>query len=156
MNRGSGTGVGSASIVLIFAVLCLTVFSLIAFVVAGNSKSITDSEAKLVIGYYEADALAERIVAEILEAPYSIHETVLGVDVETSWDWMTDTQTIRFLCPVSGSEKSLYVNLAMRYGYCEILSWRMWDEGEWEADVGLNVWLPDDGFDVFLGIEMNP
>jgi len=155
MNRGSGTGVGSASIVLIFAVLCLTVFSLIAFVVASNSKSITDSEAKLVIGYYEADALAERIVAEILESPYSIPEKILGIDVETSWDWQTETETVRFLCPVTDSGKSLYVNLAMRYGTCEILSWRMWDEGEWAADEGLNVWVPDEGLDVWLGIELN-
>ena len=53
--KNGGIGVGSASIVLVFAVLCLTVFSLITLVVAGNDKVLVDAGAKLVTAYYEAD-----------------------------------------------------------------------------------------------------
>jgi len=40
----SGIGVGSASIVLVFAILCLTIFSLITYVVAGNEKALVDAK----------------------------------------------------------------------------------------------------------------
>ena len=65
MNR-SGFGIGSASMTLIFAVLCLTVLALISHVSADNDKALSDAEAKMVIGYYDADVLAERIVAELI------------------------------------------------------------------------------------------
>ena len=150
MNKGGGVGVGSASIVLVFAVLCLSVFSLITFVVAGNSMALVESEARLVTGYYEADLLAERITAEIL-ATYPIPETILGVDVDVSWDWEQDADIIQFGCPMPENEKTLYVKLAIYMDSYEILSWRMWDTGDWVIDEGKNVWLgPDDDMDASL------
>jgi len=145
MNKG-GIGVGSASIVLIFAVLCLTVFSLITYIVATNSKALVDAEAKLVLAYYEADLLAERILAEILNEG-DIPDTILGVDIETAWNWETDKTTVQFACPVS-DERSLFVRLLLSGDSYDILSWRMWDAGEWAIDEGLNVW--PGGFDEFF------
>jgi hypothetical protein len=143
MNKGGGVGVGSASIVLVFAVLCLTVFSMITYVVAGNHVALAQAEARMVKAFYEADALAERILAEILEADYT-PETVLGVDIESEWVWDLDAEYVRFLSPISDN-KSLYVRLAIRFDSYEILSWRMWDEDEWTFDEGWDVWLgPED------------
>jgi len=145
MNKGSGVGVGSASIVLVFAVLCLAVFSLITFVVAGNGKVLVDAEAKLVTEYYEADVLAERIVAEIINSAF-IPDSVHGIDIEQTWVWEMDSYVMRFFCPLADSSKSLYVKMAMGWDSYEILTWRMWDEGEWAPDEGMNVWLgPEDG-----------
>jgi len=134
----SGIGVGSASIVLVFAVLCLTVFSLITFVVAGNEKALVDTKVELVTGYYEADALAERIMLEILAAdtvPSSLH----GVDIYTRFDEAIGAETIYFFCPISDI-KALYVNLALREDSFDILSWRMYDTDDWVFDDSLNVW----------------
>ena len=137
MKKG-GIGVGSASIVLVFAVLCLTVFSLITFVVAGNDKSLVDTEARLVVGYYEADALAERIVADILAAEM-IPESAQGVDIESYWDWELDADIAFFFCPIS-EQKSLFVRMAKYYDSYDILTWRMYDTDEWTFDDSLNVW----------------
>ena len=144
MKQG-GIGVGSASIVLVFAVLCLTVFSLITFVVAGNDKSLVDTESRLVVGYYEADALAERIVADIMEAD-EIPEEVRGVEITTYWDMDMDAEITYFLCPIS-DQKSLYVRLAVRNDSYDILSWRMYDIDDWTFDDSMDVWQGPSEFD---------
>jgi len=137
MKQG-GIGVGSASIVLVFAVLCLSVFSLITFVVAGNDKALVDTEAGLVTGYYEADAQAERIVADILEAD-GIPEVVRGIEINSYWDFEADADITYFLYPIS-DQRSLFVSLAIRADSYDILSWRMYDTGDWTFDDSLNVW----------------
>ena len=141
MNNG-GIGVGSASIVLVFAVLCLTVFTLITFVVAGNDKALVDAEAQLVKGYYEADALAELILSEVLESE-TIPAAIRGIDINSGRDLDIGADVIYFFCPIS-DKKELYVRLAIREDTFDILSWRMRDIGEWTIDESLNVWQ---GFD---------
>ena len=143
MNKG-GVGVGSASIILVFAVLCLTVFSLITFVVAGNDKALVQTETKFVLGYYEADALAEQVMAELLKAgPAGIPDKVLGVDIGSDWDMDLWADILYYACPLS-EDKELYVKLAVYDDTFDILSWRMRDTGEWEMDTNLNVFM---GFD---------
>ena len=155
--KNGGIGVGSASIVLVFAVLCFTVFSLITLLIAGNGKTLADAEAGLVIGYYEADVLAERIVAEIIAEGYA-PETVLGIDVVSGWDFESGETTASFTCPISDL-KELYVSLAILGDSYEILSWRMLDIGDWEVDDRLPVWQEPgdlelgDPMDVWLGFE---
>jgi len=155
MNKGGGggVGVGSASIVLVFAVLCLSVFSLITLVVSGNSKALVDTEAQLVLGYYEADLLAEQVLAEILES-YFIPDNILGVDIDVVWDWEADAEIVQYVCQLPGREKWLHVRLAIYMDSYEILSWRMWDTSEWEVDESMNIWLgPDDDTDIWLQFE---
>ena len=154
MNDKGGMGVGSASIILIFAVLCLTIFSLITYIVAANDSALVDTEAQLVRGYYEADALAERIIAEIL-ASDDIPEVVHGVEIEAYWDWDYSAELVYFLSPVSDI-KSLFIRIAIRYDTFDILTWRMVDTDEWSYDSSLNVWQPgdmifDDEFTLWLG-----
>ena len=137
MNK-SGIGVGSASIVLVFAVLCLTIFSLITYVVAGNEKSLTNAKAELVTGYYKADAAAELILAEIIAAD-TTPDLVRGVNIYTGWDEKLGVETTYFHYPISDI-KALYVNVVKQDDSFEILSWRMYDTDEWEIDNSVNVW----------------
>ena len=141
MKKG-GIGVGSASIVLVFAVLCLTVFSLITYIVAGNSKALVDAESQLVEGYYKADAFAEYVISDIFEAG-TIPDTVRGIRIETDWDDMLETEIAYFSCPIS-EQKALYVSFAVYEDRYEILSWRMWDTDDWVIDDHLNVWSGED------------
>jgi len=134
----SGIGVGSASIILVFAVLCLTIFSLITFVVAGNEQNLVDAKVDLVTGYYKADALAEFILADILAAD-TIPTSVRGVTIYSGRDEELGVDTTYFLCPISDI-KSLYVSLAVRDDSFDILSWRMHDTDDWEFDSSSNVW----------------
>lgn len=145
---GGGMGVGSASIMLIFAVLCLTVFALISLSVAENDKMLVDTEAKLVTEYYFADELAERVLAEILAADVVPGE-ILGVSVDTRWDWDLTAEIAAFNCPIS-DVKDLSVRVAIGEDMAySILEWKMVSTGEWIIDDSLNVWIGDDdtGFD---------
>ena len=145
MNKG-GMGVGSSSIMLIFAVLCLTIFSLISLSVAQNDKSLVDAETRLVVGYYEADELAERILAEILKSG-SIPGEIYGVSIETYWDWDIEAEVASFACPISDA-KQLNVKIAIYDDNYDILTWKMWDGNEWENILDIEVWP---GFeDMFL------
>ena len=134
----SGIGVGSASIVLVFAVLCLTVFSLITYVVAGNDRSLVEAKIGLVSGYYEADALAEQILLELLAADET-PQNIQGVNIYTRWDDERGVETTYFFCKIS-EIKSLYVHLILRDDSFDILTWRMYDTDEWEFDNSINVW----------------
>jgi len=134
----SGIGVGSASIVLVFAVLCLTIFSLITYVVAGNDKAIVDAKANLVTAYYNADAEAERILFDLIAAD-TIPDTVRGISIHTGRDEATDTETTYFHYKITDA-KALYVSLAIREDSFDVLSWHMYDTDEWEIDDSINVW----------------
>jgi len=134
----SGIGVGSASIVLVFAVLCLTIFSLITYVVAGNDKALVDAKVGLVTGYYEADAMAEQILWDLIGAE-TIPNNVQGVDINTRFDEDLGVETIYFFCHISDI-KALYVNVVIRNDSFDILSWRMYDTDDWVFDDTMNVW----------------
>ena len=138
MNK-SGIGIGSASVVLVFAVLCLTVFTLISYTAAGNDKALTDAEARLTKGYYEADTLAERVLAELAAAD-TIPGSIRGVEIAAGWDGEMLVETAEFSCAVSDG-RELYVKVAFFGDSYDILSWRMRNTGTWQADENLPVWL---------------
>ena len=140
MKKG-GIGVGSASIVLVFAVLCLTVFSLITFIIANNDKSLVDAHAQLVIGYYGADTLAEYIAAEIAQAD-TLPDSIRDIEIISEQDYETGDEIAYFVCPISNN-KELYVRLDISGDSYNILSWRMRDTDEWVIDDSIEVWLGD-------------
>jgi len=139
MNK-SGIGIGSASIVLVFAVLCLTIFALISYTAAANDMALTEVEVRLVKGYYEADTLAEFILAELLAADtISAPGYIRGVKIATRWDWDLTAEIAEFSCVIS-DEKELHVKVAFYGDSYDILSWRMRNTGVWETDDSLPVW----------------
>ena len=149
MKTKGGIGVGSASIVLVFAVLCLTVFSLITFVVASNDMALTQAEVNLVVGYYEADTLAELILADLLAelgtarnlgSPARVMPSeIRGVEIHRGWSDYLATESIYFYTRISDI-KALYVHVALLENSFYILSWRMSSIDEWEHNPGLDVW----------------
>ena len=122
MNNKSitGIGIGSASLVLIFIVLCLVFFSLISFTSANNELLLARAEAALIIAYYEADAQAEQILAEL-----SAQEE--------------KTPEVEFTCHIS-DDKELYVRLSLNNEAYDIIEWKIRDTGYWLPDMNLPVW----------------
>jgi len=141
MSRG---GIGSASIVLVFAVLCLTIFTVITLVPALTEEILIDSEVRLVKDFYAADTLAEQVLAEILASSYT-PESVMGVEITSYWCWDTFTELVYFVSPISDT-KELYVVVSIDFESYSILTWRMTEIGEWDSDRPLNVWQGDEDF----------
>lgn len=59
----SHMGVGVASIVMIFTVLCLTALGVLALSSARSKARLSDKRAEYVMAYYEAEAQAQRQLA---------------------------------------------------------------------------------------------
>jgi len=137
MNSG-GLGIGSASIILIFAVLCLTVFSLITFYVAENDKALVDAKAEAVVSFYEADAKAEAVLAEIMSSE-TIPDSVNGITIHNEQKLDSMAQIVYFMTPISDTS-ALYVSLSAEDKILNILSWKMILIEQWNRDDSLDVW----------------
>lgn len=57
--------IGGCSLLVIFAVLCLTVFALLGFSTVQANKRLADISAQAVSDYYQADSQAEEILARL-------------------------------------------------------------------------------------------
>ena len=124
-------GHGAVSIILVFTVLCLSMFSVITFTQAKSDKALANAAASMSLGYYEADTAAERILAALRSKR---HESghILGVDV-TVTD-MGDSDAVSFSIPVT-ENKELAVEARISEGMCEILVWKMRDTDTWVPDL---------------------
>ena len=137
MGKG-GNGNGSASIILIFSVLCMTIFALISFKTAISDKSLVDTQEKLVLDYYATDMYAEQILAKILNADV-IPESVDDVDIIVSSDTDTQGKTVSFVTPMS-DKKELSVEVLVYQDFYDVVKWKTQNTDLWVADDTLQVW----------------
>ena len=138
MNRG-GIGVGSASIVLVFAVLCLTIFSLISFMVTQNTKALIVAEAQLVVGYYNTETQSAIILAQLLNAE-TIPPSINGIEINIEDSQEAHTKVVNFSYPIYDvASKVLFVRVAITGDSYELLSWRLVNTEEWEPEGAFNV-----------------
>jgi len=70
-NESAAINAGGAIIIIIFVVLCLTIFGLLSFTTAFADKKLADRNLLNIRQYYEADALASEKLAKIYNAVYS-------------------------------------------------------------------------------------
>ena len=81
-KNGIGTvNAGGAIIIIIFVVLCLTIFGLLSFATSFADKKLADKNLKSVEQYYKADAEAEEKLAAIYDAVYAKMQTGPAFDV---------------------------------------------------------------------------
>ena len=90
-HRISAPAVGGSSLLVIFAVLCLTVLALLSLSTVQAEKRMADASVQNVQAYYEADLEAEKIFARLRAG-----ETVSGVQVKGSF--------YRYSCPIAENQ----------------------------------------------------
>ena len=117
---------GGSSLMVIFAVLCLTVFAILSLTTVLADGRLADSYAENVTEYYEASCRAEEKIAEIRAG-----NTPDGTEA--------DGNVYTVLCPMNDSE-TLTVKVRIENGECEILSRTVEYTAEWNGDNSLNVW----------------
>lgn len=76
-EQNSVPALGGSSLLVIFGVLCLTVFSLLTLSTAQAEKRLSDSAASACSAYYEADSQAEEIFAllRVGQIPSQVRQT---------------------------------------------------------------------------------
>lgn len=128
MNRQeSGTQfpmIGGSSLLIIFAVLCLTVFALLGFSTVQADKRLSDVSIQAVADYYAADTRAEEILARLRagEMPGEVTKT---------------DDIYSYHCPISPTQ-SLFVEV--RDGDWKVLRWQAVSTVSWQADESLDLW----------------
>lgn len=125
--KRSGSVSGAVSLVMIFCILCLVIFSVLTLVTADRERRLSEMTARNAAEYYRADYDATVIVAALRSGT--------NLDAEIYWDG----DTASFLLPV-GDSLGLDVAVSVHGGTYEILRWRTVYTGSWEPDQFLDLW----------------
>ena len=115
--------VGGSSLLVIFAVLCLTVF-----LAQGQAdRRLAQSSWSAVTGYYRADCQAQEILAQLRAGERPDGVTAEGEGV------------FSYACPISDAQ-TLEVRVRLTGENYEILSWQAVFTADWQADEDLDLW----------------
>ena len=142
-GRSAGMHVGSASIVMIFAILCLTVFSTLSFVTANHERSLAEKSALTVQQYYDADWQCEEIYEQIyqcLQENDNIERLqTLGVEMVQQ----NETRYLSYAVDID-DQQALAVRLAvLPDGTIHTEQWKVIATTQWEYSDEIAVWNGD-------------
>lgn len=117
--------VGSSSLVVMFAVLCLTVFVLLALSTVQAQQRLSLSCAQAVEAYYRADTQAETVLAQLREGQLPQGVTQQG-------------ECFCYTCPIS---QNLQLLVEVSHGDLEwrVLNWQVQSTAQWEKE-SLKLW----------------
>lgn len=119
--------VGGSSLLVIFAVLCLTVLAMLSLSTARSSAELSRASADAAAAYYEADAQAEEILARLRGG-----ETPEGV---TSGG----DGTYQYEVPISQTQALSVCVRAAEDGWT-VLRWKAVSTAQWTPDESIEVW----------------
>lgn len=119
--------VGGSSLLVIFAVLCLTVFALLSLSTVQAGGRLSDHAAQAVLDYYQADSEAEQILACLRrgEVPDGVEDVGDGL--------------YRYACPISDTQ-TLQVEVRLQGADYTVLRWQAVSTADWQAEEDLKVW----------------
>lgn len=141
--------IGSASLILIFIVLCLATFGLLSLTSANNDWKLADKNAKAVQTYYMADSQGEeflQMVDQTLTEAFRDQEDQdacrLALKNELGDYYQEDTGMIATEIPMDYGQV-LHIELALRCGGerpFDIEAWKVVNLSDYEIDNSLPVW----------------
>ena len=139
-KRFSPPAVGGSSLLVIFAVLCLTVFALLSMSTVQADKRLADASAQAVRGYYDADAAAEAILAQLRRG--EIPDGVTVTELHLSDGEGAGGLAAQYACPISDTQV-LRVGVLFPEGLGDSYEIRVWQAvytAEWDPDDSITVW----------------
>lgn len=149
------TNIGSVSLLMIFIILCLVVFSSLSLSGAVSDHQYSQKIAQHNAEYYQASAQATRILREIDQILHNTYQkspadyyTAAGDELTAmeslSTDLGSESPSITYEVPV-GERQMLKVVLALnepgqlKDGYYRIISWQEVPASTWNGDDSLNL-----------------
>ena len=130
MRRG-GSVSGAVSLVMIFCVLCLVVFTVLTLSTAVRERHLSELTAERAGAYYQADAKAVETVAALRRGEVSPQVRVTPEE---------DGATLAEFSIPAGGDQSLEVAVRLTDTEYEILRWQTVYTGSWEIDDTIEVW----------------
>ncbi len=141
-RKSSGINIGSASIIMVFSVLCLTVFAVLSLVTANSEYELAVRSADVVKNYYSADASATEKIAAIKGiaddsdfAAVQTKSTELGVICESEGYGIT----LSFEEPVTDTQ-ALSVRVSYSGGEILVKEWKLVSTDEWTPNENMEFW----------------
>ncbi len=122
----SPPAVGGASLLVVFAVLCMTVFALLSLSTVRANRRLTQAYVQSVKDYYAADCEAQSVLARLRAGEQPDGVTKNG-DVYS------------YACAVSDS-CVLEAEVRIHEGECTILRWQTVPSQTWEASMDMELW----------------
>ena len=116
--------VGGSSLLVIFAVLCLTVFALLGFSTVQADRRLEQVSVQAVEDYYAADAQAEKILAQLRSG-----QMPEGVQLQDG--------IYSFRCKISDTQE---IQVEVRAADWDVLSWQSVSTTDWTESASLQVW----------------
>ena len=126
MGRSSAPPVGSASLLAIFAVLCMTVLALLSLSQVLSDQRLAQAQAQTVTDYYAADAAAQQTLARLRGG-----QIPQGVGCQGEY--------YEYSCPISHTQ-TLAVRVWVRGEDYQILRWQVVSTTAWQAEDRLPVY----------------
>lgn len=126
-GKRAPTVVGGISLLVIFAVLCLTVFAVLSLAQGQADRRLAQSSWSAVTGYYRADCQAQEILSQLRDGERPDGVTAEGEGV------------FSYACPISDAQ-TLEVRVRLTGESHEILAWQAVFTADWQADEDLDLW----------------
>lgn len=120
---------GGVSLLVVFAVLCLTVFALLSLSTVQADSRLGEASAKAAADYYAADVKAHEVLARLRAGEWPD-----GVNLE-----LGDNDVYTYVCPISETQ-DLVVEVEVVDTDYRILRWQAVPVGDWAVDEGLELW----------------
>lgn len=140
--------IGASSLILIFIVLCLSTFGLLSLSSAQGDLKLAERNAAAVQGYYEADSKGiqwlkeiDQILMEEMKEGADSYQCSLKIKDRLGDIYNQETGIISTDIPMERGQ-SLHIELSLMCGEqrYQILSWYVYDSGEFEIDTAMPVW----------------
>lgn len=119
--------VGGSSLLVIFAVLCLTVFALLTLSTVEAGGRLSQKSAAAVTAYYEADCKAQEVLAKLRSGGEPE-----GVTAENG--------VLRYTIPITEGQELRVLLQRDAVGTYRVLEWKAAASGAWTPDMTLRVW----------------
>ena len=130
---------GGASLLTVFAVLCLTVFALLSLSTVRADSRLSEASAQAVRDYYAADCRAQEYLAWLRTGEGELDPAVTHTS-SVVIDYADHSAEIHFYTlPISDTQE-LQVKVRVDGTDYKILRWQAVPIGEWEADDGMDLW----------------
>lgn len=137
----SGVSVGGVTIVMIFSVLCLTIFAVLSLITARNELSLAQKSADAVTNYYAADSRAIEIM-DAIAASYDGINFNTPEDIDLIYYVDGGEDFLSYSVPVD-DRQNLRVLLKDDNGEVSVILWQVEENGAWTADEFMHVWDGD-------------
>lgn len=130
-RRSRLPAVGGSSLLVMFAVLCLTVFALLGLSAVRAGGRLSEASAESVAAYYAADRQAETLFARLRSG--DLPEEVLPCPCG-------GTEGYAYTCPISSTQQ-LCVEIHHENGEWTVVRWQAESIASWEEEeASLGLW----------------